>query len=152
MSQSFDPTLPTPMDTTRLLIGDTGETAAFLLTDQVIKAVLTFNAGSIYGAAAALADGLAARYSARVNLSVDGLSVSNSDRAKAFRDLASRLRSQAITSAAGGLGTPYVAGISVSDMTTNAENADRVEPAFRRGQFDNPQNDDVADYTLGEIP
>lgn len=154
MTTSFDPALPTAMDTTRLLIGDTGETATFLLTDEGINAMLTFNAANIYSTAAALADGLAARYSARVNLSVDGLSVSNSDRAKAFRDLASRLRSQAITSAAGGLGSPFVGGVSVADMRTNGQNQDRVQPAFRRGQFDDPQRDDTVmnDYALGNVP
>lgn len=154
MTATFDPTLPTPMDTTRLLIGDTGETSAFLLTNEGINAVLTLNAGSLYSAAATLADGLAARFAARVNISVDGLAVSYSDIAKAYRNLASRLRSQAVTDASGGLGAPYVGGVSVSDMQTNAENEDRVEPAFRRGQFDNPQTDDtvMGDLTLGNVP
>lgn len=150
MSFTYLGDLSTPLDQTRFLIGDTDPTNP-LFVDSEVNGNLSVWLTPI-SAAIALATAQAAKYARKATMSVDGLSVNYSDLAKQFTALAQQLRKQMVEYP-GGLGTPYVGGVSRADMESNAQDEDRVRPAFRRGQFDDPQRDDVGeDLTLGNWP
>jgi len=50
-----------------------------------------------------------------------------------------RLLSKQLSKGSAGTITPYAGGISRSDKASVKSDADRVEPAFARGQFDSPR-------------
>lgn len=111
MTATYSPGLDTPKDEVRLWIGDTS-TASPLFQDEEIAAVLN-KIPNTYLAAATLADSLAAKFSRSVSFSVEGLSISNSTKAGSYRDLARRLRAQAVGVGSNSLGgAPFVGGIS----------------------------------------
>lgn len=116
---SYDPTLPTDRDTARFWLGDWATTE--LLPNAQYDAVL-----ALYGlepGTAFLADGLAAKYAQepdRVTLP-SGLSVAWSERVRAWRDLAARLR--------GGQGLSSNGGISMVPLTYGTASTDE----FSRG-------------------
>jgi hypothetical protein len=140
MTWSYDASLASDKDKVRLYIGDT-DTNSQLVTDEAIEQMLA-DFGSVHLAAAALADGLAARFSRTSNITIDGASFSGGSRAAEYRALALRLRQTAGT-LPGGLGTPYVGGVSRSEMDSVEADEDRPE-AFREGQFANPNDGDEA--------
>lgn len=80
-------------------------------------------------AAATVAEAQAAKYSRKVDLDLDGFRVNYSEQADQMRKLAARLRAQAIA-ASGGLGTPFVGGVSVSARDSAVADTDRVAPLF----------------------
>lgn len=122
-------------DAVRWFIGDT-DTNYPQLQDEEINFALTLR-GNAYGAAALSASALAAKYSRLVNMSADGVSSQNAQKATAYKTLAEEYaRKEAINYA-----IPYAGGISISDMQTIMSNPDRVPDIFRFGMFDNPVND-----------
>jgi hypothetical protein len=139
---SYTNTLPTNKDKVRLLIGDT-DTSAEMLVDNEINAVLALQP-TVTFAAAACADAIAAKYARKVDLSIGATSVSLSQRAEAFRDLAARLRAGGAGSLPGGDGTGvpgvsmFVGGTSVAVNDTHADDADEVPPSFGIGMDDAP--------------
>jgi hypothetical protein len=84
-----------PRDEVRFLIGDT-DPAVPLLTDEELDWLLAANSNTYYAAAQA-ADSVAAKYGKYVTKTVDGLTITKSERSTNYAALAKRLRSQART-------------------------------------------------------
>lgn len=135
MTWSYDDTLATDKDKVRFFIGDI-DTNDKLISDEGIEAMIEAF-GNLYDAAAAIADSIAGQFARSSSLSIDGFSIRSSERANEFRALAASLRRQG-QAAAGGLGAPFVGGVSRSEMESVNADTDRVQPAFREGLFDNP--------------
>lgn len=120
-------------DYVRFLLGDTIE-GDFLFGDAEIDGLLTLK-GNVYAAAVVGAESLAARFSRLCDEEVGDVKAKLSQRARAYRELATKLRQQqAITS-----GIPYAGGISVSDKSSNVGDSDIVQPIFTRHMNDNPR-------------
>lgn len=136
MSWSYDPALSTDKDKVRLFIGDT-DTTAQLFSDEEISALLV-SVPSPSLAAALLADAQAAKYSRFSAISIDGASFAYQQRADMFRTLANRLRAQATATEAGGIGTPAVSGVSISEDNGVAADPDREPSRITVGGFDYP--------------
>lgn len=119
-------------DEVRFLVGDT-DTSDQLVTDEEIAYAVTEEADNLM-AASRVAKAIAAKFARLVDKSVGDLKISYNQRQKAFLDLASELEKRSNESGA----APYAGGISISDKETVVDDADRVEPAFKRGMNDNP--------------
>lgn len=112
---SYDDTLPDDLSKARAWLGDTGDVE--LVTDDHIEAVLALY-GSLGPAVAFLADELAVRFAQQpdsVRLP-SGLSVSWSDRVKAWQALAANAR-RGVLSGGGGTLTqvPLSYGVTATD-------------------------------------
>lgn len=127
MAFTYDEALGNALSQVRFLIGDTIETGA-MFTDAAINGAIAFMDDDVYEAAASLADQLAARYSSSSSISIDGLNVNFGEKAKAYNDLAVRLRSQ--NTDENNIGDPFVGGVSVSDMRAVNSDTDRPPNAF----------------------
>lgn len=118
-------------DAVRLMIGDTD------IDDQLIQdeeiAYFLDQEGTTHMAAARAADAIAAKFSRQADKKVGDLSIAASQRAKAYRDLAADLRSQASKFV-----TPFAGGISVSNKQSYEGDSDRVKPSMSRVVHDNP--------------
>ncbi len=130
MTWTYDPNITTDRDKVRLNIGDTN-TSSQLLSDEEIAYFLT-QAG-VLGASVLAAEAIAAKFSALCDQQVGDLSVTFSQKAKQYRELAKQLRRQIGLSSAG----PIAPAISISDKDTAELDTDRVEPAFTIGMDDN---------------
>lgn len=141
MVWTYNSALATTRDQVRFLVQDTN-TSNKLLDDSEVDWMLTQET-NIYFAAAALADALSAKYAGVKSIDVDGLSVDYSGLSDRYAALAARLRRQAQASA-GGIGLPFVSGVSVSEMNSINSDTDRVPNKFRinQNQFA-PDNPDV---------
>lgn len=117
----------------RLTIGD-NSSANVELQDEEID-VLISDQGSKERAAIAAARALGARYARKVDKQVGRLRISTSQAAQAYFNLADKLEGQ-LAQMAGGAGGMYAGGISIADKEAEEADADRVAPAFARGQFD----------------
>lgn len=135
MAWTYDPVVGTSKDKIRLLIGDTDEDNP-ILQDEEIDLFVTLASGSVNRAAAHAARGIASRLSQKANKSVGDLRIFYSDRTTSYLDLACKLDAQADRAPT----SPYAGGISWADKQTAREDTDRVDPAFRRGQFQDPAN------------
>lgn len=122
-----------PRDAVRSLLGDTDSADPQPLTDAEVAWLLTESGDSTYRAAAAGARKLAGYYSRQADIRNGALSVSSSQRAKAFRTLALELDAQAFSA---GAASVFVGGISISANEALDEDSDAVQPAFRIGQDD----------------
>lgn len=124
------------IDTVRMLIDDRDTIPATdaQLSDEEIQWFLD-NHNHIYLAAAAAAEGVAAKYATDVNAKTVGDLgiVYFGQRVKQYKDLAKSLRSQAAKRA-----TPYAGGLTKSEKRTFRKDSDRVQPGVRRGMHDNP--------------
>lgn len=130
-----------PADTVRFLVGDT-DVNDELLADAEVTFLLEDQGGNIRRAAARAAESLAARFAKHPSeKKVGPLMIMYGTRAvtisDAYMKLAKLLWAQASASAVG----PYAGGISVVDKVTNAENTDRVRPAFARRMMRYPNGD-----------
>lgn len=134
MSANYEPELTDDVSKVRFALGDT-DVENPLLSDEEITAKIAEGA-SILMTSAELADSIAARYARRVSISIDGASFSYGELSRSYSALAQRLRARA-TNEDGGLGSPVVTGISISDMDAVDANTDRVPSQFKIGQFDN---------------
>ena len=125
------------LNSVRFLVGDTDINDQQAL-DSEIAFALDQTGSNIYYAASYVANAIAAKYSRRVTVDLDGaLQAEYSDLAKQYRVLSSQLRQdgQRFSGTAFNL---YAGGISISDINTNRKNPDRPQPAFRKDRFDNP--------------
>jgi len=137
------------LDTVRFHLGDT-DTAAEQVLDAEITAVIeipSIAALSLeprtYVAAAVCADHLALFYARQADTRNLSLSVSASQRSKAFADLARRLRAlagipQTPDGATQIAAEMFAGGLTVSGKQSLDADTDAVQPAFRIGQDDNP--------------
>jgi hypothetical protein len=99
--------------------------------DEEIAYVLSVDSDP-KGAAAAICDALAAKFSASVDLRLGDYSVSLSQKAEAFAARAKQLKQLNMLNQRP---IPYAGGISVSDKRTQEQNQDRVQPAFKKGMM-----------------
>jgi hypothetical protein len=131
---SYSTALSTDIDRVRLLIGDIDTSDPLPLQNEEIQYLLTLKNGSLYDAAIASAERLAAFYARKVTKSVGSLSIQYSNKYKQFQELADRLRNEAMNaSAASGLFVaPFAGGISKTTEQTYEEDPDRIQPAFSR--------------------
>lgn len=138
MTFSYDASLSTDADKVRFHLGQT-DSASSIIGDEEIRAVLA-DETNIYLAAAVIADAIAGRYSLNQNIRIDSFSVDFQGRAEAFRSLAVRLRAQAKT-ASGGLGSPFVGGVSISEMNSVRDDPDRNPSRFEMETTTFPGNE-----------
>ena len=142
MAWSYDPTdLNTTtasgrLNTVRLLVGDT-ITLDQQVQNEEVNFALTENGNNVYYAGAWSARAIASKYSRKVNTELSGsLKADYSDLAKQYKTLADSLDYQGKTSGAA-IGV-LAGGITVARTAAVRANTDRVKPAFRKGQFNNP--------------
>jgi hypothetical protein len=131
-------TLPIAVDRDRVrgLIGDT-DTTYQLLQDEEIAYFLSVRA-DVFLAAADSANAIAATFSRQADTTNLSLSVSASQRAEAYRNLAVELaaRSGSLVGA-----EMFVGGLTISGKEALATDTDAVQPSFERNQDDFPGND-----------
>lgn len=123
------------LDLVRLLIGDADPDSQLFDDDQLTLLTASYSSSTL--AAAACADALAAKFSRKVTFSLEGLRFENSTKAEAYRELAQRLRSQAVLTDPGALGAS-VLGVSQGEMQTVDDDADREPNRFEVGMQDYP--------------
>lgn len=123
------------IDTIRALVGDQDE-ATELLDDETIELLTAGQSSNIVGAAI-VADAIAAKFSRKVDFSLEGLRFSNSQKATAYRALAQRLRVQANNEDSSAIGIS-VTGTSVGEMKSVNANADLVKGEFKVGMQQDP--------------
>lgn len=125
-------------DAVRLLVGDT-DSSDPLLSDAEVAFYLSENGSNNYRAGSEACKAIAAKLARLPDLKTGRVTISNSDRAKAFLDLADKLARKALSFVA-----PYAGGISKADKETQEENTDRVEPFFTRTSFVQPGTNPLA--------
>lgn len=108
-------------DRVRFLIGDTDPNEP-LLPDSTVDYAVTLFPGSIYSAAAFLADGLAAFWGAKIDKTVGRLSLSYQARYDHYTALSKRLRDTLNGGLLGGMaGTPLLGGGGGIGLGTDIE-------------------------------
>lgn len=132
------------LDAVRFMIGDTSNNPATeLFPDAVILSVLTVQPIPVY-AAAALADALAAKYSASADVRIGQTSVSSSQLADKYAKLATMLRSGPAGRLPGGDGTALIAatmavgGITKAQVEAERTDTGAIQPSFSVGMDDDP--------------
>lgn len=118
-------------DKVRTYIGDTDSTDPLLSDEQITYALS--EAGTVRAASALCAEWIAALFSRKADKSVGDLSISYSQRASQYTQLAAGLRSRAARTV-----LPYFGGISETAKDTREADTDRVEPAFTVDMLDDP--------------
>lgn len=136
MTVTFDPADVQPKDVVRSLVGDIAQRAdGKNVSDELIALYLTNHGGNVYQAAADAAHALAAMWATDVQKAVGEISLSAQQRFDHFLALADRLRMDGLTLQNA---SPLVGGISRADKEQVRQDADRVQPAFTKRQFDLP--------------
>lgn len=138
-SYSGDPA-SSSKDKVRFLIGDT-ISADELLQDEEINAVIADQPNTTL-AAAISAEAIAAKFSREATRTVGKTSISASEKAKAYLELARKLRLQSKTEKAF-KARPYAGGISENDKKIDEQDTDRADPFFERNLFENPSSSPV---------
>ena len=128
---------PTRRDAVRLLVGDT-DTTDQQVSDEEIAFGLSQAADDIYNASALICRALSGKYARLVDTSIESVSSSYSQRATQYAELAVRLIKEGKRLGSVGLGVPVAGGMSISEMQSIEDDADRVPSAFRVDQFSNP--------------
>jgi len=127
-------------DAIRFLIGDT-DTTDQLLSDEEIAWVNSEASGTstgttaLYDAAYRCCLTVASKLAREADKQIGDLSVSMSQRAKAYREQAASLK--ALSGREGGVPIPYAGGITISDKDIDEENSDIFRTWFSSGQFEN---------------
>ncbi|MFA9270728.1 MAG: hypothetical protein ACEQSX_08215 [Baekduiaceae bacterium] len=114
----------------RATIGDTESTALKTLQDEEVQFFID-QSGSLNGASALAARGLAAKYATVPAQKRVGPFALVRDEYKRLISLSSSLRTAEL-----GFAMPLVGGVQVSDKENRERDTDRVLPAFVRGQDD----------------
>lgn len=136
MSWTYSTSLTTDTDKVRFEIGDT-DTTDQLLSNEEIGAILATE-GSVYAAAADCAEHLAAKFSRLADRTVGNFSLSASQRAKAYWDLAKKLSAKGLL-----YQIPTAGGWKQSDDDTLNADDDRKKMTLRAGVHDMPKGDTV---------
>ena len=113
-------------DAVRFLIGDTLKEDP-ILQDEEIAYLLTVN-GDPASAAIQGCEQIAAKFSRLCDQTVGSVSLSYSQKAKAYLAMAAKLRERLAI----GNAIPYAGGISDSDKQIAASDQDLVQPVFRK--------------------
>lgn len=146
MSWSYDPTdLSTTtasgrLNTVRYLVGD-NDTDNQQVQNEEINFSLSESNNNVYITASHVARTLASKYASKATLELDGqLTAHYSDLYKHYMSLTLQLTAKAKQSGAQ-IGIK-AGGISKTRVGVVRSDTDRVEPAFRRDRFLNPQDTD----------
>lgn len=148
MTWSYNPaTLASSQkDAVRLMIGDTLSTDP-QLADEEISYVLTVRS-TLYGAAAECCRAIAAKFSRSVDQGSGANKAWFSQMSKAYNLKAIDFEQKAVKS---GAAQPFSGGVSQDFKNAQEQDSDRVDPAFRRGMFDNeipvPSNNSTKEVT-----
>lgn len=137
MTFTYSLDLTTSKDKVRFRIGDTDSAAAdnTFLSDEEIEATVTAQP-NFSEAMAICAEALAAKFMrAATSKQVASVKVNYSDRVKNLLDLAERLRNGV---EAMGLAEIVLTGTTETELQESFADTDLIQPAFTRGQFDNP--------------
>lgn len=122
-------------DAVRFLIQDTDPDDYFVEDEEITFALAEET--NIYRAAALVAERIAAKFARKPGSYVRGrIEVRNSTISEQFQALADRLRNQGTGVSTLSSLSAFAGGISVADKESTETDTDRVEPAFRMGQFD----------------
>jgi hypothetical protein len=138
---------PSASDTAavRFEVQDIDPDAPLLADEEVNWAVLresgqaangssvTLTEAGLFGAAARCCEALVRRFAAQADTSVGSLKVTYTKQAAQYAERATELRAKA-----SGMASPYAGGQSISEKQAAAQDLDRVQPAFSRGQWDTP--------------
>ncbi len=127
-------------DQVRLLIGDTDDSVK-LISDPAITFRLSEAGQNVRLAAAACCEDIAAKFARAADYKNGSLSVSASQRAKAYRDLAIELRRRDSE-----LCQVFAGGLTVSGKDALEADTDAIQPRFSRGM--NSHADDSRGGTL----
>lgn len=127
----------------RFLIGDT-DTNDQQLQDAEINFAIAATSDE-YTAAIFCAQSLAAKYSRLCDTAIESVKVSANQQYDHYKSLIGILKIQAQNSPYGGLGVPYVGGVSISEIESVREDTDRPAAAFSRDKFHNPPSGERAD-------
>lgn len=152
MAWSYNPAAlaTSEKDQVRLEIGDTNE-AAQLLSDEEINHAISMEANN-WGAAARCCEIIARSYlrKADVRIGRGGTSITYTQQANQYQEMAAALRKRAIA-----MNAPWTGGTSKSDKASLAQDTDAVQPIFTKtlenntfigGETsDTPTNDAQAD-------
>lgn len=130
MTWTYDPSLASPVDQVRLLIGDTLNSDQ-LLQDEEIQFFLDADA-NVNRVAAQCCKILAARFAREVDKQVGDLKIWASQKQKQYLALQEEQSAKAAMLS----GTPMAGGVYTSEKTTMEERGDVVQPFFRRGMHD----------------
>ncbi len=126
-------------DAVRFLVGDT-DTTDQQLNDAEI-AYLNAQEPNVYKAASQGAKTIAAKFARKADKEVGDLKIRWSQLQKSYLDLASELEERSIS----GVGTAFLGGTNVGEKQTLDEDTDRVQPGFKRDQFDSFRvNDNIS--------
>lgn len=128
-------------DAVRFYVGDT-EKCSPLLQDEEIEWLLEKYAYAPLNAAIRACEAIAAKFSRQADETVGRVSISLSQKSKAFLKLSDRLRERLATEDC----LPYAGGISVTDKATNEANPDRVKPDFDKHMM---ENSDISPWVTG---
>lgn len=131
--------LNVPLDRVRYLIGDLDVNDP-QLTDQELNFRISTE-GSPESAAIAAVRDLLALYARKVDSSVGDLRISYSQRREQYEGLLSKLLINRVRTSAG----IVAGGISVARKGIVQQDADVVQPDFRKGQFDYEEGADEDD-------
>lgn len=118
-------------DAVRFEIPDTVESNQ-LVSDEEVAYTIEQESG-VYGAAARCCESIARRYTLQVDLSTGDLKLTYSKAAETFAKRARELRLRAQ-----GMQLPWSGGQSEAEKEGLEENTDRVQPRFKRGEFESP--------------
>lgn len=133
---SYIPNLVSDKDRVRFIVQDT-ENSGHLFEDEEINYLLS-KTGSSDLAAIACARIAAAKYSRLADTTIETVSVSHSQKAKAFLALAKDLQTQYDQSASGMAGMSST-GIGISETDSVYQDPDRLIDETIQGMFKNPQ-------------
>lgn len=138
MAWSYNPTLlaTSALFRVRFLCGDT-DTTDQQVQDEEVTFALSKEQNVEDLAAALICEHLATRFSRDASKTIGSLSVTASERAKAYAERAADLRAGAQSGA--GVSTVFCGGLSISGKQTLDDDADAVQPNFAVGMDDNPR-------------
>lgn len=126
-------------DAVRWLSGDT-DTADRLVTDEEIAFALAEHPTQAL-AAAVVCEAIAAKFAREADRRVGDVSLSASQKAKAYRERAEELRANATI-----LAVPSFGGLTISGKEALDEDTDAVQPSFRIGKDDHPEIPSEREY------
>lgn len=136
MDWNYDDPATKDRDKVRFLVGDTCASDP-LVSDQEVAFAIG-EQPTLELAAAFILRSLAARYSRKATSRVGDISNNCSDIAKAFSDRADKLDPGNQIGGSSLLVAPSFGGLSISEKQTLDEDADAVQPSFRKGMNDIP--------------
>ena len=134
MSYSGDPSA-SDLDEVRFLSGDT-DTDEELATDNEINYCIA-EAYNNVGAAVLVCEYIAAKYSREVDARVGAAGELNLKLSQISEQYS--LRAQDLKKRLVQYASPWAGSISIDDKQSQEDDTDRVEPMFKRDQFDDPQ-------------